>query len=55
MASGFPNDHPSILASPLRRKASPQEIADVVLFLSSAKASFVQGASWPVDGGYTIS
>jgi NAD(P)-dependent dehydrogenase (short-subunit alcohol dehydrogenase family) len=36
---------------PMRRKGSAQEIADVVLFLSGNKASFVQGAAWAVDGG----
>lgn len=37
--------------APMRRKGTAQEIADVVLFLSSNKASFVQGAAWAVDGG----
>ena len=37
--------------APMRRKGSAQEIADVVLFLSGNKASFVQGAAWAVDGG----
>jgi len=38
-------------AAPMRRKGMAQEIADVVLFLSGNKASFVQGAAWAVDGG----
>jgi 3-oxoacyl-[acyl-carrier protein] reductase len=33
------------------RVASPQEVADVVTFLASARASFVNGASVAVDGG----
>jgi len=37
--------------APMRRKGTAQEIADVVLFLSGNKASFVQGAAWAVDGG----
>jgi NAD(P)-dependent dehydrogenase (short-subunit alcohol dehydrogenase family) len=37
--------------APMRRKGTAQEIADVVMFLSSNKASFVQGAAWAVDGG----
>ncbi|WRT65539.1 uncharacterized protein IL334_002484 [Kwoniella shivajii] len=40
--------------APMKRMGTPEEVADVVVFLSSEKASFVQGASWVVDGGYTI-
>ena len=36
---------------PLRRFAEPGEIADVVVFLSSARASTVTGAAWSADGG----
>jgi 3-oxoacyl-[acyl-carrier protein] reductase len=36
---------------PLGRLAEPAEIADVVVFLSSARASMVTGAAWSVDGG----
>jgi NAD(P)-dependent dehydrogenase (short-subunit alcohol dehydrogenase family) len=36
---------------PLGRLADPAEIADVVLFLCSARASFVNGVSLAVDGG----
>lgn len=38
---------------PLGRLATPSEIANVVLFLSSEAASFVTGALWTVDGGLT--
>jgi hypothetical protein len=37
---------------PLRRTASPQELANVILFLASDKASWVSGAVVPVDGGF---
>ncbi len=37
--------------APAGRVASPQEIANTVLFLASDAASFVQGAVLPVDGG----
>ncbi|KIX98741.1 uncharacterized protein Z520_05202 [Fonsecaea multimorphosa CBS 102226] len=43
-----------ISVAPLKRAGTPQEIADVVLFLVSTKATFVQGAAFVVDGGYTI-
>jgi 3-oxoacyl-[acyl-carrier protein] reductase len=36
---------------PLGRLAEPREIADVVLFLCSARASNVTGAAWSADGG----
>jgi 3-oxoacyl-[acyl-carrier protein] reductase len=36
---------------PLGRFAEPDEVADVIVFLSSARASTVTGAAWSVDGG----
>lgn len=38
---------------PMGRLAQPEEIANVIAFLASDEASFVAGAVWPVDGGYT--
>lgn len=38
--------------TPLARFGDPEEIAKVVSFLCSDLASFVTGASLPVDGGY---
>ncbi len=38
-------------AVPLGRFARPEEIASVVTFLVSDRASFVIGATWDVDGG----
>jgi 3-oxoacyl-[acyl-carrier protein] reductase len=36
---------------PLGRLATPEEIADVVVFLCSERSSTVTGAAWSVDGG----
>jgi NAD(P)-dependent dehydrogenase (short-subunit alcohol dehydrogenase family) len=38
---------------PLGRYASPEEVADAALFLASARASYVTGASLTMDGGLT--
>ena len=38
---------------PMRRFGTPEEIADAVLFLSSARAGFVTGACLVADGGQT--
>ena len=38
---------------PMGRMGQPEEIANVILFLASEEASFVAGATWLVDGGYT--
>jgi 3-oxoacyl-[acyl-carrier protein] reductase len=36
---------------PLGRLAEPEEIAAVIVFLCSERASYVTGAAWSVDGG----
>ena len=40
--------------TPLKRFATPQEIAETVLFLASDSASFITGQTICVDGGWTI-
>lgn len=41
-----------VAAHPIGRLGTPEEVAELVLWLSSLKASFVTGAYYPVDGGY---
>ena len=39
--------------APMKRAARPEEVGWVVLFLATDEASFVTGAEYLVDGGYT--
>jgi meso-butanediol dehydrogenase/(S,S)-butanediol dehydrogenase/diacetyl reductase len=40
---------------PLGRPAEPEDIADVIAFLASDDARFVNGVNLPVDGGLSAS
>jgi NAD(P)-dependent dehydrogenase (short-subunit alcohol dehydrogenase family) len=43
----------AILAqTPLKRMGNPEEIAEMVLWLCSERASYVTGAAYNVDGGW---
>lgn len=39
---------------PLKRMAASNEIAEVILFLASAKSDYITGQTIAVDGGYSI-
>jgi 3-oxoacyl-[acyl-carrier protein] reductase len=42
-------------ASPAKRFAEPEEVAAAIVFLSSERASYINGINVPVDGGRTKS
>lgn len=42
-------------ASPAKRFAQPEEVANAIVFLASEAASFINGINVPVDGGRTKS
>ncbi len=44
--------HAARAAIPLHRQGTPQECAELVLFLASDEASFISGAEIAIDGGY---
>ncbi len=39
-------------SQPIGRMAKPEEIAALVLYLSSDEASFITGTDYPIDGGF---
>ena len=39
---------------PLQRFGHPKDISDIVLFLSSERASFITGSNFVIDGGQTV-
>lgn len=39
---------------PLKRLGKPEEVAELIVFLSSKKASFITGSCFVIDGGQTI-
>ncbi|WP_371868249.1 SDR family NAD(P)-dependent oxidoreductase [Pseudoduganella rivuli] len=41
-------------AAPIKRAATPQEIAEIVLFLASDRASFIVGSVVMADGGMSV-
>jgi meso-butanediol dehydrogenase/(S,S)-butanediol dehydrogenase/diacetyl reductase len=54
-ALGVPNVREKMAKRiPLRRLGRPEDVANVVLFLASDLAAFVNGAAYVVDGGQTV-
>jgi NAD(P)-dependent dehydrogenase (short-subunit alcohol dehydrogenase family) len=51
--TGTPENRKGFVADlvPLNRVATPEEVANVIAFVASPKASYMTGASVPVDGG----
>ncbi len=56
MTRGMPQDYlkGAIDATLMGRIGTPQEIANLALFLASDEASFITGTETAVDGGYTL-
>ena len=57
--NSFREDGPDFLAehgkiAPIKRAAKPEEIAEVVAFLASDKASFMVGSIVMADGGMSV-
>lgn len=49
-----PGEKERVLAlHPVGRMATPDEVAELYVFLASDKGSFYTGTAFPVDGGYT--
>ena len=42
-----------VMAGPMGRLATPEEVVEVIAFLASEQAARVHGAVWTVDGGVT--
>jgi NAD(P)-dependent dehydrogenase (short-subunit alcohol dehydrogenase family) len=52
--TGTPDKKTAFYASvPLKRGGKPEEIADAIVFLASAKASFITGQIIRINGGKT--
>lgn len=52
VASGVVSNERYLARIPMKRIGRPEEIADAVVYLASARASYVSGVILPVDGGW---
>jgi 3-oxoacyl-[acyl-carrier protein] reductase len=52
--SQLPDEAEAGLHTPIGRSGTPQEVAEVIGFLASDRASYITGAAVVVDGGNTI-
>ena len=57
LAGNYPGQEADMMqklaaAQPIGRMGTPEEIAQLALFLSSDAASFMTGADYPIDGGF---
>jgi len=41
--------------TPMGRVGTPEEVADLIAYLASSRASYITGADIPIDGGWTAS
>lgn len=53
MGSGAYDDTDIVNRVPMARFAQPEDVAEAITFLASDAASFINGVSLPVDGGWT--
>lgn len=56
---GWERDHPEVIEKlsegiPLGRPGRPEEVGPLALYLASPASSYVTGANFVIDGGYTV-
>lgn len=49
---GIPSRQAATAATPLKRAATPKEIADAVMFLVGSEAAYVSGTDLQIAGGW---